>query len=451
MAEEEEQHPQMTTDDADDLYIDEMYEDSNQDESEDSSLSGKKRPHRLLNQRRKIRKIRDESQLADETRQAQADERERRERVLHNVEEKLLSIEDKQRKPERLAKERAETFATRARDTSSTSDDVIIIGDDDDDTTTGDSDSELSVIGEVPGKGSASKPTVIDCTGVMIVERPNGTEDSTGQWDLESTPLHINDQLNVPDEHGQVLVNVFHPPGEPDVLVIDHLVKALKPHQVNSLLVLMVAVGHTSVVYFQIGGIRFLYSNVIERLSNFNVDSGFGCILAHCMGLGKTLQVIAFIDIFLRYTPCSRVLCVVPINTLQNWLDEFDKWLPRNGGLWTAPTDVPELIAQCTSSQLQQLSSVVPQRLFKVFVLDEKQKDLQSRAEMIGQWFIHGGVLLVGYEMYRMLALQVPTLSGVKRLEGKKMTKPKASKQGDEPRIDLDAEEEQMKKLQGQK
>ena len=168
------------------------------------------------------------------------------------------------------------------------------------------------------------------------------------------------------------------------------------------------------------------------------------------MGLGKTLQVIAFIDIFLRCTPCSRVLCVVPINTLQNWQDEFNKWLPRGGGLWTVPVDIPELTAQCPTSRSQQVPMLVSRCLFKVYVLDEKLKDLPSRAEMIGEWYISGGVLVIGYEMYRMLALQVPTMSGVRRLEGKKMTKLKAGKQGDDQFIDLDAEEEQMSKLQGQ-
>lgn len=46
------------------------------------------------------------------------------------------------------------------------------------------------------------------------------------------------------------------------------------------------------------------------------------------MGLGKTIQMISFIDIFLRHTCSKTVLCIVPINTLQNWVSEFNMWIP---------------------------------------------------------------------------------------------------------------------------
>ncbi len=66
----------------------------------------------------------------------------------------------------------------------------------------------------------------------------------------------------------------------------------------------------------------------MESLTRFSSSPGFGCILAHSMGLGKTLQVIGFIEVFFRCTPAKHVLCVVPVNTLQNWIGEFEHWVP---------------------------------------------------------------------------------------------------------------------------
>jgi SNF2 family DNA or RNA helicase len=51
----------------------------------------------------------------------------------------------------------------------------------------------------------------------------------------------------------------------------------------------------------QIGGIRFLYDNIIESTSRYRTSPGFGCILAHSMGLGKTMQVsflIFFVSLY---------------------------------------------------------------------------------------------------------------------------------------------------------
>ena len=84
------------------------------------------------------------------------------------------------------------------------------------------------------------------------------------------------------------------------------------------------------------------------------------------MGLGKTLQAIGFIDIFLRYTASKHVLCVVPVNTLQNWLGEFDKWLPP-----------PERV----SASEQSTNQIVP-RSFQVFILSEAAKNMDGRLKV---------------------------------------------------------------------
>ena len=125
----------------------------------------------------------------------------------------------------------------------------------------------------------------------------------------------------------------------------------------------------------QIGGIRFLYDNLVETLNCYKISSGFGCILAHSMGLGKTLQVVSFIDIFLRYTTDKKVLCIVPINTIQNWLAEFNMWLPPKPGLIT---DSNGTFVETSDS------STVRYRDFEVYLLGDNQKTTVARAKVIG-------------------------------------------------------------------
>ncbi|MFT7800708.1 helicase ARIP4-like, partial [Arapaima gigas] len=172
-----------------------------------------------------------------------------------------------------------------------------------------------------------------------------------------------------------------------------------------------------------IGGIRFLYDNLVESLERYKNSSGFGCILAHSMGLGKTLQVISFIDILLRHTGAHTVLAIVPVNTLQNWLAEFNLWLPP-----------PEALTPETSPE-----EVMP-RTFKVHILNDEHKTTAARAKVISDWSTEGGVLLMGYEMYRLLSLKKNFVTGRKK---------KSKKPAGPVIIDLDEEDRQQELLKG--
>lgn len=135
---------------------------------------------------------------------------------------------------------------------------------------------------------------------------------------------------------------------------------------------------YSVLIYQQIGGIRFLYDNLVETLTRYKHSTGFGCILAHSMGLGKTLQVASFVDIFLRFTGAKKVLCIVPINTIQNWLAEFNMWLPPK----------PELITNSNGTLVEASdSSKVRYRNFEVYLLGDNHRTTVARAKVIGENF----------------------------------------------------------------
>nr|XP_020443078.1 helicase ARIP4 [Monopterus albus] len=236
------------------------------------------------------------------------------------------------------------------------------------------------------------------------ISSESADEDTGGTTSSEeSSGAHINDALNLPDAQGRVLVNINHPAEEKDIYLAPQLAKAVKPHQ--------------------IGGIRFLYDNLIESLERYKTSSGFGCILAHSMGLGKTLQVISFIDILLKNTEAHTVLAIVPVNTLQNWLTEFNLWLPPQEA-FSSDTD-PELITG---------------RTFKVHILNDEHKTTLARAKVVEEWSRDGGVLLMGYEMYRLLSMKKSFVMGKKR---------KSKKPAGPVIIDLDEEDRQQELMKG--
>ncbi|XP_074529669.1 transcriptional regulator ATRX [Halichoeres trimaculatus] len=143
---------------------------------------------------------------------------------------------------------------------------------------------------------------------------------------------------------------------EPMVQVHRNLVTKLKPHQVD--------------------GVQFMWDCCCESVRKIEKSSGSGCILAHCMGLGKTLQVVAFLHTLLlcEKLDFTTALVVCPLNTVLNWLNEFEKW--------------QEGMKDEESLEVVELATV---------------KRPQERAVALQQWQESGGVMIMGYEMYRNL------------------------------------------------
>lgn len=112
-------------------------------------------------------------------------------------------------------------------------------------------------------------------------------------------------------------------------------------------------------------GVQFLWEKCFGDLVDDRVNAGGG-LLAHSMGLGKSLTTIATIHTILTHPilegKLSTVLLVVPVNTLHNWEQEFHKWIGKiNPGI-------------CVFNM----------------------KDMKdNRIRMVGFWRQNGGVLLV--------------------------------------------------------
>ena len=168
----------------------------------------------------------------------------------------------------------------------------------------------------------------------------------------------------------------------------------------------------------QQSGVRFLWSNLIVSFAEAKKKgSGGGCILAHCMGLGKTFTTISFtltllssplitelrdptalaerveeerirdeklyngeisaLPLSLINTPVRslihKVLILAPVNTLKNWEDEYRNWTPVE---LQGHTNVKLII------------SVTPEAM---------------RMKILRSWNTDGGVLIIGYEMFRRL------------------------------------------------
>ncbi|WAQ98083.1 ATRX-like protein [Mya arenaria] len=134
------------------------------------------------------------------------------------------------------------------------------------------------------------------------------------------------------------------------------LVRKLKPHQVAA--------------------VRFMFNCCVESVARLKKDGGAGAILAHCMGLGKTLSVITFVHTLLRHvklTKMTKCLVVCPLNTCLNWVNEFEIWL----------SDVDYEI------DVYEMSKV---------------KQNFERAQMLKEWHeSEAGVMILGYDMYRNL------------------------------------------------
>ena len=147
--------------------------------------------------------------------------------------------------------------------------------------------------------------------------------------------------------------------GDPQIFLDEHIGKRVKPHQVN--------------------GIQFMWREIITD------PKRQGCLLAHTMGLGKSMQVISLLvtialsaksdDLHIRnqvpeHLRATKTLILCPPSLIDNWQDELMMWRPN-----------PEVLG----------------KLYKI----QGGQTLLVRLNQISQWAKKGGVLILSYELFR--------------------------------------------------
>jgi len=215
--------------------------------------------------------------------------------------------------------------------------------------------------------------TTLDALAAEQERRKRIEEKRKEQQKAQDSEINLDDSIQLdktvvesesPQKASQTATGLFldvTKSGEKRVKVDDRIARILKPHQID--------------------GVQFMWDSCFENIEMIaKNDEGSGCVLAHCMGLGKTLQVVALVHTLINnqaVTKVSRVLVLLPVNVQINWRSEFKKWT-----------------AGC-------------KRQLEVFDLggcgDKGMDVVKARVKVIESWVSRGGVFLIGYTMFARL------------------------------------------------
>ncbi|KAF9943167.1 hypothetical protein BGZ67_004946 [Mortierella alpina] len=221
------------------------------------------------------------------------------------------------------------------------------------------------------GKGKVPPPMLDEAEEVLRLRKDAERNELELQKRIKEQELRGRIRASMgPLKEDEILINPGHKKTESGVAIPAFLARNLKPHQVD--------------------GIRFMWKNIVM------FDNG--CILAHSMGLGKTFQVVAFVYVLLReiqagnkdipkklqacmsltnqsvLIQAGRVLLLMPPTVLQNWIEEFKKWIP-----------------------------VRERHVVHVHRLPQRNPTFSARTAVMEEWYSGGGVLLMGYNLFREL------------------------------------------------
>ncbi|KFY12905.1 hypothetical protein V492_03592 [Pseudogymnoascus sp. VKM F-4246] len=164
-------------------------------------------------------------------------------------------------------------------------------------------------------------------------------------------------------DRAKIIINESKFEHEGFIFVHDHIGSRIKNHQID--------------------GVRFMWSQIVSK-----GGTSQGCLLAHTMGLGKTMQVITLL-VAIAEAACSedlsvssqiperlkrsRTLILSPPGLMDNWMDELLTWVPEK--------DIGPKIGS--------------------FRKVDSSLKFEKRLAEINSWYENGGILLLGFEMFR--------------------------------------------------
>lgn len=175
----------------------------------------------------------------------------------------------------------------------------------------------------------------------------------------------------------KVLINAGHEEGVEDIFLHPKFSEIIKDYQVE--------------------GVQFLWREIV------GVKLCKGALLSHTMGLGKTFQVIVLLftlasaianESMKKNIPevlhPSRFLIICPPSLLDNWKEEITK--------------------RVSDDQLQMFEPIITLAAQKGRTLKQYIRKYENKVK---NWFAHGGIILMGYDAFKAVALNKTTRGGL--------------------------------------
>ncbi|KAI1877933.1 uncharacterized protein JN550_000115 [Neoarthrinium moseri] len=235
-----------------------------------------------------------------------------------------------------------------------------------------DSDFELDEKGEAAGRSKAKKrkPVIVRNKAAMSLRESDVQRVKEQAERREAMRAKIALLGPTVSQRSRLIINESKEDDQAFVYVPDNIAAHIKDHQIS--------------------GVRFLWNQVV-----IDAQVRQGCLLAHTMGLGKTMQIItllmAIADSAASNNPAvssqipddlkeSRTLILAPPSLVENWMDELLIWTNESG-----------------------------HHLGEFFTIHSKHNK-QGRHDIVDDWSDHGGILVIGYQMFKSL-LNTPSLA----------------------------------------